>query len=517
MLVAAMPGASRAAVAASATPGTPRTEAAASFAEAECPYGEPEGLSEGEDYACGYLEVPEFHGEPDGDTIALLVTILPSTGDDPADEPLVVLAGGPGQGGEVLLPSFVGSGPLSQAALLERQDVILLDQRGTGFSRPALTCPGDLAVVGLPDSATPEAGATPEAEPVAPVVEVPDAEFAANCRDELETAGVDLQAYNTDENAADVNDLRAALGYDQVDLYGISYGSRLALEVLRDFPEAVRGAVLSSPFPPDADQFAGQIVSFDAALREVFARCGDDPDCAEANPDLEQAFSDAVASLGERPIDLTVQNPLNGESVDVSVDGDLFIQTIYLSVFIGLLLPVVPALITSVVAGETTVLETVLPIVVASSGGISTGMFLSVTCQDEVPFTTAEQTEQTIAAADVLPDLADGEFSGGLDIYALCEEWGVEPAPDEQAEAVESEVPTLILTGEFDPITPPAYGELAAETLPNSFVVELPGLGHDPASLGGDCPLSIVTAFLADPEAEPDTACAADLEVDFSP
>lgn len=496
------------AVAAAASPAgsaalaaTAQQESNATFAEAACPFALPRDIEEGEELTCGYLTVPERHAELNGPTAELAVAIFKSTASLPAEEPLVLLLGGPGQEVESILIAFSESSPVSYLPLLERQDVILLEQRGIGYSTPSLACSFD-AVGGE----RPEVGAN-EIEDAVPAL--------AQCAADLKADGIDLEAFDTLENAADVNDLRVALGYEQVDLFGISYGSKLGLTVMRDFPEAVRSAVLASPVPLQANVVAGQIIGFDRALKRLFAACAADVGCDRLFPDLDQQFSDAFERFNEEPLEMEVVDPVTGEHLDLVVDGPTFAGIIYISVFIGLLLPFVPGMIDGAAHGEYEVLEIVAPFSVAYAAGISIGANFVYSCNDEYSFTDPEEVAELVAEADVMPELADGEFSGAIGGFEICTLFDLEPAERLENRPARSPVPALIVAGEYDPITPPAYADEAARYLPNSYVVVLPGVGHDPVTTGGACAMQIVQSFLDAPEVAPDTSCTEDMGLEF--
>ena len=492
-------------------PATAQADSQVAFEEADCPFALPDFLEDGENVACGFVTVPLFHDEPEGDTIRLAVAVLESTGRRPVDEPLILLNGGPGQPSEPTLAGFDPELEGSLGALLERQDVILFDQRGTGYSEPGLYCSTD-----VPPTAGDEPDDTdaPELDDTA-IVSL--AEEAAACRETFDDAGIDLEAFTTPENAADVEDIRVALDYDQVDLLGISYGSRLALTVVRDFPGSVRSVVLDSPLPPQADQVAGQLIAFDAALTRLFDACADDRACDRGYPDLEQTFLDTIEALEDEPIHVTYEDLETGEEMEFPVDGETFVGLVYFSVFVGPLLPAVAPLIATAAAGLPDVMEVILPFVATFGAGFSTGMQLAINCQDEIAFSSLEEAEELIAEAGVRPELAGGFGLGELAYYEACEELDLRPERRVESRPVESDVPALILTGAFDPITPTTYGEAALETLPNGTLVEFPNAGHDPLSTAGPCALVITLAFLDDPTAEVDTTCTDDLELDLSP
>ena len=474
------------------------------FEPTACPYELPAGLVDGESVRCGFLTVPQRHAEPNGPTLRLGVAVIASTAKKPASDPLVILAGGPGQGTDSLLLLFGEGYPFSLNPLRERSDVILLDQRGTGAAEPKLSCPTDVPVA-------------PGTMPIL-LADEDAGRLLIDCADDLREAGVDLEAFTSKESAADVDTLRAALALEQINLLGVSYGSRLALEVMRDFPEAVRSAVLASPLPLEADLIGGQIVAFDAALKRIFKGCAADPVCDEAYPALAETFSATYAELNDSPISVSVEDPATGESVELTVDGALFGTLVYITTFVGPIIPLVPPLISTAAAGDESVMASLLPVLLTFGAGVSTGLLYAVNCQDELPFSSPAQVAETIADADVLPELATGGFAGEIAFsFDVCAAWNLDPSPAEANEPVRSEVPTLIVSGEFDPITPPSYGEQIASALANATSIVVPGAGHDPVGTGGACPLTIVNAFLTDPTETVDQSCLEELGADFSP
>jgi len=285
---------------------------------------------------------------------------------------------------------------------------------------------------------------------------------------------------------------------------------------MRDFPDAVRSAVLASPLPLQENVVAGQIISFDAALDQLFAACADDPGCDQAYPDLDASLTSAIEQLVDEQDALDTENPLTGAPAEITVDGATFVSTVYVAIFIGPLLPLVPALINGVVSGQNFVLETLAPFTLIFTEGVSLGANYVYNCNEEFSFTDAAEVADLVEGSDVRPELADGDFAGSLETFEICDAVDVEPAEREENRAVASEVPALILVGEYDPITPPVYGEVAAETLPNSYQVVFPGVGHDPVSTAGSCGLEIIAEFLEEPGEEPDSSCVDELELEFA-
>lgn len=475
---------------------TPVTETP-SFAESACMYEPPTGLVEGDDVVCGWLTAPLW---PDGSkpgTVRLPIVRVLATTDTPAAAPLVVLLGGPGQNMSAVLPLFGDELPIWRS-LLERQDVILFDQRGMGLSTPSLACPFERP---NDDGTMPDGNAGLE---------------IFRCGAELQSEGIDPSAFTTEHNAADLEAMRVAMGYDQIDLYGISYGSKLALSAVRDYPESIRATIISSPLPLEQNPFADQTLGFDHALDQVWAACAADPVCAEANPDPAGDLVRAVNTLRLHPMNITAIDPVSGDPIELSIDHIQFMQVLYLSVFVGDFVPLVPYLVTSVAAGDDSILQMVAPTALVSTG-LSLGALFTYFCQDEVPFSPASETKAALSGQDLPTPFRDGSWiSLGDQAYTICRMWDLPAADGIEGEAVVSDAPLLIFTGAFDPITPASNGETVAMNFPNSQWVNFPAQGHDPASFVPDCANPIMLAFLDDPLAPVDASCA-DVPVTFPP
>jgi pimeloyl-ACP methyl ester carboxylesterase len=413
-----------------------------------------------------------------------------------------VLNGGPGQDSNVILTALaIPAFPTYR--LRQNRQVIVFDQRGVGASRPSLACPEITENEHFYESMSPDESKTLLTG------------LAAECRDRLVGEGVDLGAYTSAQSAADLAAMQAALGYDQIDLYGVSYGTRLALTVLRDHPEGIRSVILDANYPPQSDLYADAPATFNAALQGVFAGCAEDTFCALVNADLPGALQTAVDQLNASPLSMTITPYGTEESIDLTLDGISFLNSV---VFAGLyatpLIPLVPYVITSAASGIMAPTEQFLMILLASPP-ISYGMYYSIQCSEEIPF--ADETIPATPVAETLPILPviRDYFQVDGSLEAICGEWPVDAPNPIENQPVTSDVPTLIVDGEFDPITSPANAALIAEGLPNSTVAIFPGGGH--SLLDQPCPISIFVAFLADPTVSPDLSCSAAMGADFSP
>ncbi|MEJ7839780.1 MAG: alpha/beta hydrolase, partial [Thermomicrobiales bacterium] len=306
-----------------------------------------------------------------------------------------------------------------------------------------------------------------------------------------------------------------------LDLYGISYGTYLGLTVMRDHPEVVRSSILSSPLPLEANVFSGQVIGLSDALQGVFDACNNDPECVAAFPNIEDDFEKVIVDLSAEPLVVDITDPVSGEVIPFPVDAPTFAQLLYLSVFIGPLIEAVVPLIGVTAAGDPTALEQILPIILtpAGSSGTSTGVLYTLFCNDEAPYTSDEEVASEVEDADMLPEVADESIFAGLSAttFDICSAWGIDTGPGTQNDPVRSDIPTLFVTGQFDPIIPPEYGEILESELSNSFLVNFENQGHDPLTNVGECGLTVIDTFLEDPATGPDTACVDEQVLDLTP
>jgi pimeloyl-ACP methyl ester carboxylesterase len=476
------------------------------FESAPCPFELPPGQVDGESVECGYLLVPEDRADPDSATLRLAVAIFRHPDGASAPDPIVYLSGGPGGSAlEFVFLSFdLQFAPVFDAG----RDLILLDQRGVGLSEPALDCPEESALsLDLLDSKVDGKEVSME--------EALDLLLQAllTCEDDL-GAIADLSAYNTVSNAADVNDLRVALGYEQVNLWATSYGTRLALGVMRDYPQGLRSVVLDGTYPPDVDLYLESPANLERAAGRLFQACAADAACNAAFPDLRAVFFDTVERLNEEPASFQVTNALTNESYDMSLEGDSMMGLLFEFLYLTEVLPSLPQIIYDASQGNFDKVALVYGSLLAQADVVSTGMQFSVQCNEELAFSSPQEFESVLAAYPQWKGVFEGPVVGKI-AFDVCAGWDSGQADPIENQAVRSDVPTLILAGEYDPITPPAWGQHAAETLTHSYFFEYPGVGHG-ASLSGDCPRGMMLAFLDDPSAAPDDACIADMGMQFA-
>ncbi|TWH75216.1 alpha/beta hydrolase [Modestobacter roseus] len=453
----------------------------------------------GVDLECGTLEVPADRTDPDSPTIELAFGVVAAADDDAAADPLVYLSGGPGQGTLDLVP--VAFGQLYEP-LAQDRDLILLDQRGTGLSEPSLACDEYSSWV---------RESLGSAEPVEELA----AQAAASleeCRQRLVDEGVDVADYDSAASAADLDDLRRALGHEEWNLYGISYGTRLAQTAMRDTPDGIRSVVLDASYPIDADLYEETPGNAVRALEALFASCAADAGCAERYPDLEQTVTDLAAELDAAPVPVIVVDPTTGERVESPLDGAGLIGFLFQSMYSTELIPFLPEVVDAAAnQGEFGTIGLLLGASAQQLDLVSIGQQLAVQCQEEVSFSDPDAVADAVADNPLVASFFDSTPTMGPGIFDVCASWGAGEPGDGENEALDSDLPTLVLAGELDPITPPRWGEQLAEELGNSVYVEFPGTGH--GSVGThECAAQLTREFLADPGSEPDTACVDDVE-----
>ncbi len=390
------------------------------------------------DARCGTLTVSENRAAPDQRQIALHVAVVPAVSRSPAPDPLFILVGGPGQAATKIYPA------LSTAfqRVHQDRDIVLVDQRGTGESHP-LQCE-------VPDEAAFEQDALIDVLQACP-----------------ETLDADLRFYTTEIAVEDLDAVRAALGYESINLYGASYGTRVALTYLRRYPDRVRTALLDAVVSPDFHIYEHLTRDADQALRHLFDRCASDLGCAAAFPDLQGNFETLLAQLNTEPEQTTFPDPTTGEPLTLTLERDDVTGMVLPLLYSPELFALLP-LDLHVAATEDNYAPLVAQVESAASE-IYLGMFYAVACTEDAPFLTESDAPED-------PTVYFGEMDETL--QEVCEAWPRGTLPADFNAPVTADAPVLLLSGEVDPITPPRYAEEVADQLPNSLHLVAPGMGH---------------------------------------
>ncbi len=443
---------------------------------------------------CGYLIVPERHQDPSGATLRLGVVILarhaPDGRGDADTPPLVIAHGGPGGSALETYPRV-----LAGHALRETRDIVLFDQRGSRYTEPNLLCPEILeaTVATLQEDLAPEEALQR------------DIEASLACDQRLfNEEGLDLGAFNSLENAADVEALRVALGYEQIDLYGISYGSLLTFHVLRDYAEGLHSIIIDGVVPPQVNFLTAVPASAERAYDALFTACAADPACAKAYPDLARVFFDTVARLNVTPDTIRLTDIETGETYEAVLDGDWVQSALFEMLYLTEMIPALPRTIYDIAEGDYKLLADIQGLLIFDRA-MSHGAYFSILCAED-----ADYTEEDIVTAGVDPRILRLEVRDVASILDVCAAWHTVALGDRVDAPVFSDVPALVLSGAFDPITPPQFAEAAAETLSQRYVFTFPNGGHGSLASGA-CQDQVIADFLEDPTTAPDDSCIAAL------
>ena len=409
---------------------------------------------------CGTLTVFEDRSARSGRQIGLRIAVLPATSNTVAPDPLFLLAGGPGRAAtEAFLPVLSAFERINR-----KRDIVLVDQRGTGKSHP-LRCPQlhkDLATF-------------------------PDEPLAVELKTCLSQLDADPGLYTTSIAMDDLDQVRFALGYTKINLYGASYGTRAALTYLRQHPESVRTVILDGVVPQD--WVLGPSAARDAqrALDLIWDRCEAEPTCRAAFPNIRAEFETLLATLERQPVQVTVAHPVTGEPTEVTLTRQRVTSTIRLLANSTENAALLPLLIhTAQCSSDYSRLAAQYLILNGDlEQYVSDGMYWSILCAEDAAFLV--QAASSLQSKTYLDDFS-------ADLREVCAAWPRGPVPADFRQPVTSETPVLLLSGEADPVTPPANGDQAARTLPNSLHLVAPGQGHRVIFRG--CIPKIAAAFV---------------------
>ena len=437
---------------------------------------------------CGVLVVPENRAKPNGHTIRLPVALVPAVSRTPAADPVVFLAGGPGA-------SAIGQAQiLIDAGLNRDRELVLMDQRGTVLTRPTLRCPEIDRFTARSLGLVYDAASTGRLHVAA----------TRACYRRLTARGIDLGAYNTTESAADLADLRTALGIHEWNVFGVSYGTDLALTMMREHPQGIRSVTLDGVTPPQTVSLGGLWGNAREGFDSLFRACASQPRCRARHPHLAKTFTRLVRRLEAHPITTRVRPATGGPARKVVLDGGALVNWLVLLALTNNLRPA-PAFIGQLADGH--------PQNIAATWfaqGAGNALIYGVACSEWVPYHPASavlsQGRRAFPSypASVLAQPPQVPF-----MTEDCSVWKVPKAPAAQRAVTRSTIPTLMLNGSLDSITPPSWGRIAARTLPRSTFVTIPGAGHFVIP-GSRCAQRVFTSFLSTPTS-PDTGCVAKL------
>jgi pimeloyl-ACP methyl ester carboxylesterase len=399
---------------------------------------------------CGSYVVMENHNVTKGRKIRLNFIILPAKIANPEPDPIFCFSGGPGVGTAASVAMWA---PYLHKLRLER-DIVLLDQRGTGKSNP-LPC----ELIGNKEKAQTY---LQESWPV---------EYVKKCKKDQE-ADNNLRYYHSSMAAIDIDELRKALGYNQINIWGISYGGYLAIVYMKSFPDSIRSAFLESPANPYYRFPSTMAQDLQEALDKMIADCAADPDCSSDYPNLEEELYAVLYRLQQNPITVNITNPVTNQMEQVIIRDHIYIRGLrslmlssygqsWIPCFIhwtyrNFYSPLVQVLLDRYYGASTTYMD---------------GMYLCVACTDTVPFIDFYKATSE----------AQGTFMGTYALHQIkraCDFWVSGIIPERFHDLPTANIPTLIITGDLDPAVRPYEGEILLTSLPNSFHYTIPNNSH---------------------------------------
>lgn len=402
---------------------------------------------------CATFEVPEDRANPGGRKVALNLAWLEATsrGEVLAD-PVFFIAGGPGQSAVDTYPAM---DPVWREVRKYRH-VVLVDQRGTGKSNP-LQC--------KPDKDAADAVPTPEAMQA----------HAARCIEAL-SKDADLRHYTTTDAVADLDAVREAIGARQMNLVGVSYGTRVAQQYAMRHPQATRSIVLDSPVPNALGLGNVFARNLDDALALQFALCTKSPACKDKLGDPRAELDALLAKLRAAPVTVQYRDASTGERAEGVLRADTVAGLVRMYAYMPLAAGLLPKLLHEANQGRYESLMALSAMLTAEvEDGMAMGMQMSVICSEDAASMVAREEDAGTVLGNLMP----------RGMAAMCRDWPRGKVPADFNQPLATPVPALVLAGEFDPVTPPRYGEDIVKHLPNGRLFVLKGQGH--SVLGAGC------------------------------
>ncbi|MDH3903159.1 MAG: alpha/beta hydrolase [Xanthomonadales bacterium] len=427
---------------------------------------------------CGSLDVPENPEEPEGRKISLNIAIAPATGKTTEPDPVFFFAGGPGQAASetwVMIRSTLNK-------IRKSRDIVMIDQRGTGGSNK-LECTSEV-----------EEDLNKELD-----LELVRTE-TAKCLAELDG---DPRFYTTTIAMGDYNRVREAMGYEKINIMGVSYGTRSAQVYLRLFAETVRTMTLDSVVPMQLALGQEHALMLDQSVKKVFEDCANDEVCNSLYPLQAEALNELFAQLRDEPQQITIINPVSGEEQEMRLTADTLGVAIRFLSYASETQAMIPLLVhEALTTGNLSRLATQAILTMTGLNEmLSKGMELSVMCSEDYPF------------FDMSADYSDTLMGNLLlEIVALqCKIWPAGEVSEGFHQAIESDLPVLLMSGERDPVTPPQYASQTAETFPNSLNLVARGQAH--SVMKNVCLRNITTEFIQKGTVEGlDTSCVEQIQ-----
>jgi pimeloyl-ACP methyl ester carboxylesterase len=441
---------------------------------------------------CGFVAVPLRHGDANAPRIRLATMVIPAFDSKyRKPDPLFLAQGGPG-GSTIRSFAQILLDDAGKRPTLDR-DIVLWDQRGTYLSQPRLLCREGRD---LPDDASDEA------------------QLAAirKCGERLTLEAGDLSAFNSLENARDVDAVRAALGYDQFNFYGVSYGTELGQFLMRERPPELRSVILDAVVPLGFSLITDVPAVKQKVMQRYAQACEQSPECKLAYPNLGSRYLALLDRLDKNPVPITALAPPvaqagGGKTAAApakapTLSGKDLESALYQSVYMRQAVPLVPYVIDRAEQGDFSFAVNLAQLMEASDEEMADGMYMTVVCTEN-----GDTADDKIVFPGLIRRLADAGVKDAKQILEVCRSWKLRLLDKALLQPVKSDIPTLLLSGRFDPITPPEQADRVAATLDRAYKFTFPGGTHGQA-FTVSCANRMIAAFLNDPSKAPDGRCA---------
>lgn len=437
-------------------------------------------------YTFGFLSVPENRKKFNSKTIQIPVYIFKSRSTHPQKDPIIYTVGGPGS---TTMPS---AQYMNYYKYLDDRDVILIEQRGNLYAKPHLDCPEwskALHISNLPDFDLKKTDSL-------------FAEAVKSCRERLKEKGIDLDGYNTNEIAADINDLVRVLEIESYNLLTISYSTKIAQVLLRDYPERIRSVVMDSPLPLEAKYDEESVKNLLESVDLLLSDCASDQKCSSAFPNIKKRFFEYLRNKTADPLEVNVENPKNGKQEKFYLTGADLISVFTLASTGDV--AHIPYEINKLLNNDLTSIKKQLTNVFQEQGnGAGQGMRLSVWCAEENPFSSQDRVANEAQKYPEVKGLSPAVFKN-----EICEIWGVQKVSEIENEAVKSDIPVLLISGEYDNETPAKWAKSMTKNLTNSYHLVFKSWKHTPTTnWGNQCAMQAANDFFNHPDVQPNPDC----------
>lgn len=447
-------------------------------------------IKDGQLFTFGFLEVLENRQDPNSRTIEIPVYIFKSRSKNPKKDPIIYTVGGPGS---TTMPT---AQYMNYYKYLDDRDFILVEQRGNYYARPHLDCPEWSKAIF--ESNQPNFHANKYDE----LLE----QAAKSCKERLEKKGIDLNGYNTNEIAADINDLINVLEIKEYNLLTISYSTKIAQILMRDYPNKIRSVVMDSPLPLEVNYDEESVQNLLESVTKLLDDCENNEECSSAYPNIKNRFFEYLREKTENPLKVEVENPKNGKTEVFYLKGEDLI-TVFTSASTGDV-PSIPFEINRLLNNDlTSVKEQLSYFFQDPSGGAGIGMRLSVWCAEENPFNSVDVVESETNKYPEVKGLSSAVFD-----TEVCKIWGVKRVNEIENQAVRSSIPVLFINGEYDNETPVKWVKAMIPNFTNSYHLIFKGWKHTPTTnWGNQCAMQAANDFFNNPAEKPNPTCLGEI------